>query len=354
MLNRPGEVEMEKLVSAVKIQIGLFCLQRLNFKIMISSSTNHLSINLFKNQFMKPFILLAAMAMMTPVFSNGQGAKKVQVRNGIKVPSHVIIVIEENHGYDQIIGSDSAVYINKLAREGALFTNAHGVTHPSQPNYLAIFSGSTQGVTGDQCLEDSTSFTTPNLATALIKKGYTFKGYAQTMPSSGFLKCYYLKSTLTGQSLYGRKHCPWVNWQGDKENQIPATLSLPMTQFPKDFNKLPTVAFVIPDMDHDMHNLGGPGDSAAIVRGDKWLKKNLDAYVKWAKKHNSILILTYDEDQFTARNQIPTIFVGANIKPGKYDETINHYSVLKTLEAMYGLDFTHNKDVSAIKDCWKK
>ena len=153
---------------------------------------------------------------------------------------------------------------------------------------------------------------------------------------------------------YGRKHCPWVNWLGDKENQISPTLSQPMTDFPRDFNKLPTVAFVIPDMDYDMHNLAGPGDSAAIVRGDNWLRNNLSRYVKWAKTHNSLLIITYDEDQFTAGNHIPTIFVGENIKPGKYSEKINHYSVIKTLETMYGLDFTNNKDAIAIKDIWKK
>ncbi|HET7115115.1 MAG TPA: alkaline phosphatase family protein [Hanamia sp.] len=303
---------------------------------------------------MKYYLLLVCIAITSPFASFSQGLKKVHERNGIKVPDHVIIVIEENHGYDQIIGSDSAAYINKLAREGAVFTDSHGVTHPSQPNYLAIFSGSTQGVTGDQCLQDSAFFTTPNLAAALIKRGYSFKGFGQTMPSSGFLKCYYKKSKLTDQMLYGRKHCPWVNWLGNKKNEIPSYLSQPMTSFPKDFNKLPTVAFVIPDMDHDMHNLGGPGDSAAIVRGDNWLKKNLNAYIRWAKTHNSLFILTYDEDQFTAQNRIPTIFVGANIKPGKYDEKINHYSVLKTLEAMYGLDFTHNKDAIVIKDVWKK
>jgi len=262
--------------------------------------------------------------------------------------------MEENHGYDQIIGSDSAYFINRLARQGALFTNSHGVTHPSQPNYLAIFSGNTQGVTGDQCLQDSASFTSPNLAAALIKKGYTFKGYGETMPSPGFLKCYYKISAITGMMLYGRKHCPWVNWIGDKENQIPPTLSQPMTQFPRDFNKLPTVAFVIPDMDNDMHNLAGPGDSAAIVRGDKWLRDNLSRYIKWAKTHNSLLIITYDEDQFTAGNHIPTIFVGEDVKPGKYSERIDHYSILKTLETMYGLDITNNKDAIAISDIWKK
>src|SRR6202012_5421783 len=119
-------------------------------------------------------------------------------------PDHIIIVIEENHGYDEVISSPNAPFITQLANEGALFTDAHGVTHPSQPNYLAIYSGSTQGITGDTCL-DGTSFTTPNLGAALISRGFTFKGYAQTMPSAGYLECEYLKSTLTGASLYARK-----------------------------------------------------------------------------------------------------------------------------------------------------
>lgn len=304
---------------------------------------------------MKYFILLAGIGIVSLLASCNQAGKKVETRNGLKVPDHIIIVIEENHGYDQLIGSAAAPYINKLAAEGAVFTDSHGVTHPSQPNYLAIYSGSTMGIPGDQCLKDTTTpFTTPNLGAALIKNGYTFKGFAQTMPSPGFLECQYLKSNVTSETLYARKHAPWVNWQGDKENNIPDSLSQPMTAFPKDFDQLPTVAFAIPDMDQDMHNIGTPGDSAAISRGDTWLRENLNAYVEWAKTHNSLFILTYDEDQFTPQNHILTIFVGANIEPGKYAETINHYSVLNTLEAMYGLHVTDSTNAFVIRDIWKK
>jgi acid phosphatase len=268
-------------------------------------------------------------------------------------PDHIIVVIEENHGYDQVIGSPNAPFITQLANEGALFTDAHGVTHPSQPNYLAIYSGSTQGVTDDKCLGSETPYTTPNLGAALLAKGFTFKGYAQTMPSAGFLDCKHLKSTLTGSSLYARKHCPWVNWQGTQDNNIDSALSRPMTDFPKDFSKLPTVAFVIPDMDYDMHNIGAPGDAAAIRRGDQWLKENLSAYVQWAKKHNSLLIVTFDEDDFKMVNHIPTLFAGAMVKPGKYDEPINHYSVLHTIEGMYGLPVSDTTDAEKIKDIWQ-
>jgi len=267
-------------------------------------------------------------------------------------PDHIIVVMEENHGYDEVINSPNAPFITALANGGALFTDAHGVIHPSQPNYLAIYSGSTQGITGDTCL-DGTSFTTPNLGAALISKGLTFKGFAQTMPSPGFLQCEYLKSSLTGASLYARKHCPWVDWQGDQENNIDSAFSQPMTSFPKDFNKLPTVAFVIPDMDHDMHNIGAPGDAAAVQRGDQWLKENLAAYVNWAKTHNSLLIVTFDEDDFKLVNHILTIITGAMVKPGKYDEHINHYTVLNTIESMYGLPLSDTTTAGKIKDIWQ-
>jgi hypothetical protein len=189
---------------------------------------------------------------------------------------------------------------------------------------------------------------------ALINKGLSFKGYAQTMPSAGYLPCYYKRSELTNMYLYGRKHCPWVNWIGTGTNSIPASVSLPMGYFPKDYDELPAVAFVIPDMDNDMHNIGALGDDAAIQRGDKWLKANLEAYAKWAKKHNSLLIITFDEDDSrTAVNQIPTIFYGAHIKPGKYSEHIDHYTVLHTLEALFGLPVSDSQGEGAITDVWK-
>src|ERR1700712_1946669 len=105
-------------------------------------------------------------------------------RSPVAIPQyqHVIVVVEENHNYDALIGSVNAPYINSLAQNGALFTDSHGVTHPSQANYIALFSGDVQGVKADECLTTVTPFTTPNLGAALIDKGFTFKGYAQTMP----------------------------------------------------------------------------------------------------------------------------------------------------------------------------
>jgi acid phosphatase len=277
-------------------------------------------------------------------------------QNDIPQYSHVVVVIEENHAYHELIGSANAPYLNELARGGVLFTNSHGIGHPSEPNYMALFSGSTQGVKEDECLLSRTPLHTPNLGAALQDNKLTFKGYAQTMPSTGFMGCVYLKSQITMAYLYARKHCPWVNWVGTGVNCIPASASLPMTDFPKDFNKLPTVAFAIPDMDRDMHNIGAPGDAAAIKRGDAWLRENIARYAAWAKRHNSLLIITFDEDDSVPGNQnkIPTIFYGAKLPAGKYDGLINHYNVLHTLESMYGLPVADNQVAPPISGIWGK
>ena len=299
---------------------------------------------------MKTIRLIAGLILVSSFFSFRH------IQSDIPHFDHVIIVIEENHAYNELIGSANAPYINKLAKDGALFTDSHGIGHPSQPNYLALFSGSTQGIKGDECLAKITPFKTPNLGAALMSKGLSFKGYAQTMPSEGFLGCTSIYSKLTIGYLYARKHTPWVNWIGTGPNSIPSSASVPMTAFPKDFSKLPAVSFVVPNMDCDMHNIGFPGDAAAIRRGDHWLQEYIADYADWAKKHNSLLILTFDEDDYNPQNgnRIPTIFYGDKVKKGEYTETINHYNVLHTLEVMYGLPSADNVSASPIIDVWKK
>src|SRR5205807_5966884 len=97
---------------------------------------------------------------------------------GITPPDHVVIVIEENHSFSSIIGSSQAPFINSLARQGALFTQSFAVGHPSEPNYLELFSGSNQGVTDDSCPH---TFSVENLASELTAAGLTFTGFSEDL-----------------------------------------------------------------------------------------------------------------------------------------------------------------------------
>src|SRR5882672_11552076 len=119
-----------------------------------------------KNQINSTGMLLAACALLISA-SNSSLLNSVyaQTSSGVPRPDHVVIVIEENRSYSRIINSSSAPYINSLADQGALFTQSFGIGHPSQPNYLDLFSGSNQGVTTDVC---PLSFSAPNLGAELI------------------------------------------------------------------------------------------------------------------------------------------------------------------------------------------
>ena len=254
-------------------------------------------------------------------------------------PDHIVIVIEENYSYSQMIDSPNAPYINRLAAQGAVFTQSFGITYPSQPNYLALFSGSTQGITDNSCPH---TFTTPNLGQALLAAGLTFAGYSEDLPSMGSLVC--------RMGLYERKHNPWVNWQNSINNGIPATANLPMTSFPTEYSKLPTVSVIVPNQANDMHN---GKDPEAIQAGDRWLQKHLDAYVQWAQQHNSLLIVTWDEDNKKENNRILTLFVGPMVQAGRYEQRITHYNVLRTLEDLYGLSHAGaSADAAPITKIW--
>jgi hypothetical protein len=254
-------------------------------------------------------------------------------------PDHVVIVVEENKSYRQIIGNMAAQYINHLADDGAVFTNSFAVTHPSQPNYLVLFSGSTHGILNDQC---PISVSGENLASQLRKKGSSFGIFSESMPFVGYSAC------SSPDNYYARKHNPAVNWQA---KNIPSDINMPFGNFPSEYAQLPTVSMIVPNLVNDMHD--GRTLLDQIARGDAWLKVNLDAYVQWAKTHNGLLIVTWDEDDGSGENRIPTLFIGPMVRPGKYAHRIDHYNVLRTLEEMYGLPpLGSAANAEAIRGIW--
>lgn len=260
-------------------------------------------------------------------------------------PDHVVIVMEENHDYSQILGSANAPYINSLARQGALMTNSTAIEHPSQPNYLDLFSGSNQGVTNDN-RPAGLPFSTPNLGAELLAANLSFATYSESLPSVGFDGDSY--TTVPGQNQYVRRHNPAANFVNYPvgTNQLPASVNQPFTDFPTDYSKLPTVSIVVPNVQDDMHD-------GSVQQGDTWLKNNLAAYAQWAENNNSLLIVTWDENDGSAGNQITTIFDGAMVKSGQYGEAINHYNVLRTIEDMYHLPYSGaSAGATTITDIW--
>ena len=299
-------------------------------------------------------------------------ADKIPWPSDLPVYDHIVIVIEENKDFEQILGNlFDAPYIKQLAEEGASFSRMFGQEHNSQGNYFWLFSGSNQNVgffdqVPNPANHPDYPFKASNLGEQLIKNGFSFKGYAESLPAIGSEFDVHPPYCRGLSCVYARKHVPWISFANVPNGTTAETSSnLRFEDFPSDYNKLPTVAIVIPNLNHDMHN-GGVAES--IPRGDAWLRENLDGYYQWAKTHNSLLIVTFDENDDKGRyfgltnplirpkrgyppvdeyneylldlqNRIVTIFAGAHVKPGIYSEGrgITHVNVLRTIEAMYGL-----------------
>jgi hypothetical protein len=283
---------------------------------------------------------LIVVVILTACAQNQEAKKQTPAEKNIaterKLPKidHIVVVVEENRSLKAIKGNSEAPYINSLMQQGANMTNFYAIEHPSQPNYLDLFSGSNQGVTDDKVPKKK--FSTDNLASELLAKNDTFVGYSEDLPSTGF------EGESTRPGGYARKHNPWVNFIN-----VPKKVNQPLTNFPKDFTKLPTVSFVIPTLQHDMHD-------GSIKEADKWLRKHIDPYVQWANKHNSLLIVTWDEDDGSQNNKIATFFVGPMVKPGQYKDKLNHFNLLRTLEDLYSLEHAgKSKTADPIKNIWK-
>ena len=280
---------------------------------------------------------------------------------------HIIIVVEENKDYEEIIGSSAAPYLNKLAAEGATLTHMFGEEHPSEGNYFWLFSGDNQNVEFfDQV--PSSKFTTSNLGEQLIKRGHSFKGYSQSLPTIGSevavtpSNCQH--GVFTAGSMSRGSALPMFR----TGPTVDSSSNLRFVDFPSDYSKLPTVAFVVPDMENDMHN-GAQKDS--VRAGDSWLRQNLDSYYQWAKTHNSLLIVTFDENDdkggyhgltdpsvspdgdqhlHDLQNRIVTIFAGAHVKPNYADSSgMTHVNILRTIEAMYELPKSGAQQANAVR-----
>ena len=214
---------------------------------------------------------------------------------------HIVVVIEENHAYEDIIGNSQAGYINSLASRGALLTNYHAVTHPSQPNYFALYAGSTFGVQDNNIHQE----TGPTIATILSGSGRTFSGYVERGSP--------------------QKHNPWESFPEG------FSVETDINNFPSLFGGLGRVSFIVPNLLNDMHD-------GTIAQADQWLQAHLDAYAQWAKDNNSLLIVTWDEDDSGHNNHVPLILYGAHVNQGTFGDSYNHYDLVASILDASGLD----------------
>ena len=245
---------------------------------------------------------------------------------------HVVVIVFENKGPGAVLGNRNAPAFNAFARAGAVLSGYRGVTNPSLPNYLALVSGSTHGVTTDctSCVVGG-----PSLADTLAAKGLTWKAYAEGIPRAGW--------TGAGAGRYAKKHVPFLYFRNVLARPAWLRNVVPLRRLSP--RRLPDFALVIPDLCHDMHD-------CPVRVGDAWLRRFLPPLLRIP---DTAVFVTFDES-YGPGNRVPALALGPLVRPGsRFASAMTHYGLLRTLEDGLGLPrLGRSARVRPVTGIWKQ
>lgn len=262
------------------------------------------------------------------------------------VYSHIFVIVEENHEYGSIIGNVAAPNINRLASSYGLATNYYGVSHPSEPNYVAMLGGSFYSIYDDNPYYVH-MISNASLVDQLEGRGLTWKGYFQSLPYAGYTGVCY-----PGNCLYGSKHDAFLNFAHVRNSSAGLQKLAQIAQLTLDLQSghVPNFGLIAPDQCHDMHG------ASPCLYGDSYLVGAADAYLAtlvsqitnssfWLIGNNAIII-TWDEgssgagccDAYPGGGHVATIVITSHGPRGRTDGAYyNHYSLLRSIEQVFGL-----------------
>jgi phosphatidylinositol-3-phosphatase len=240
---------------------------------------------------------------------------------------HVLVLLEENRDYESVIGNPQAPFLNGLARQYGLATDWYGITHPSLPNYLALVSGSVQGVSGD-VTPSPAKLPGTTLVDQLAERGIGWKAYMEDMPRP----CDTTDTYSPGN--YDVNHNPFVYFRSITESAGQCQRVVPYGQLATDLasNTAPPFLWVTPNTLHNMHDTG-------VREADDWAR-DLIGRVQASQWYRAggVVLITWDEGEPSDR--IPTIVVSDRTpRAARLSTRGNHYGTLRALEETYGLSY---------------
>jgi phospholipase C len=236
-------------------------------------------------------------------------------------------VVEENHSYAEVIGSSSMPYFQSLTSQYGLATQYYADAHPSIPNYLALTTGLME--TFDDGFSGTIS--DDSVVRELVKAGKTWKSYAESLPSPGY---------LGGDSgLYKRSHNPFTYLSDVQSDSAQTANIVPFTQFATDVasNALPQYSFIAPNLLDDAHD-------GSLAQADAWLQTNIAPLISsTAFQSKGLLIITFDEgdeaDVSHGGGQVATLIISSTAKKGFQSQTLyQHQSALRLILSGSGVN----------------
>jgi hypothetical protein len=269
--------------------------------------------------------LLVLLALPASQFGCGNGHFQRPAPANAPTFDHVVLVVEENHNFSEVIGNSAMPYFNSLASKYGLATQYYGDGHPSMPNYLMLTTGQMES------FDDNFSGTIgdDNIVRELVKAGKTWKAYEESIPSKGY---------LGGDAPpYVRRHDPFSLLSDVQKDSSQAANIVPFSQFGSDLanNALPQYAFIAPNVNDDAHN-------GTLAAADSWLQSNIAPFINSSAFQNSLLILTFDESEDSdvshGGGHVATVIISSNAKSNyKSSAVYQHQSALRLVLVSLGI-----------------
>jgi len=255
---------------------------------------------------------------------------------------HVLVVVLENHSRDDVLGSSDAPNFNSFASQGAVLFRYGGIAHPSLPNYIALVSGSTQGIQ-DDCTDCVVSGR--NLSGTLGRAHLSWKTYAEGLPRPGY-------SGNNGGAYYTKHHVPFLYFRDILSRPSQRNRVVPFSRFGRDLSsgRLPAFSLIVPNECHDMHD-------CSVAAGDAWLGRFLRPLLHSRRLARSVIFVITDEPEGDApeTDPVPALALGPLVKPGsEYSLRTSHYGLLRTIEDSWRLPrLGRSKAVAPITGIWR-
>ncbi len=292
--------------------------------------------------------LAAALSIISFALSGIVGsATATDNRSDLKNFQHVFVIMMENTGYSHLIGNSNAPWINSAAAQFGLATNYTGVSHPSQPNYVAATSGALNGVFNDNDI----TIDVPNIVDQVEASGRTWKAYMQSMSL-----CATKLDHACGDQLYERKHNPFVSYLDVQSSASRMANIVDFGQLDSDLasGDVANYVWISPDQCNDMHGRAAPatdpcnfGDiSGLIATGDAFLSSTVGKIMASpAWNGNSVIFVTWDESDFPFADvsgccdavpgggHVVTLAISHSDHTARTSSVAyNHYSMLATIQ----------------------
>ncbi len=243
----------------------------------------------------------------------------------------VLVIVEENHTYDQM--REGMPYLASLSERYGYATSWSAITHPSEPNYLAMFGGSTFGILDDQAPEANVGDVGEALSVfdQALAHGKTARTYAESMPQSCHV--YDDPDKAVGVPKYAVRHNPWVYFTSGREDCLQHDVSTETFAVDASADDLPNVGLLVPNLDNDAHD-------GSLATADAWLEATLQPVLSSDDflSGRLVVVVTADEDDRSGDNTVLTSVLTPALDGVVVDTPLTHYSLTRFIADVLGVE----------------